>query len=54
MLSPNIGVGVMLGTFTIPVSYLVSVLRYSEQINIFCLGGSILLILGLSRILLSS
>lgn len=42
----------MLSTFTIVVAYAVSVLRYGEGINLFCLAGACMVVGGLWRILL--
>lgn len=52
-MAENIGMTIMMGSTTIIVSYFYSVVRYSESINGFCLVGSLLIVLGLSRIVLA-
>ena len=43
---------IMVSTTGIMIAYLVSIFRYHEEINGFCIGGSILVVIGLSRIIL--
>ena len=52
-MAENIGITVMLSSFTIVVAYGASVWRYGEEINAFCLMGAIMVMGGLWRILVS-
>jgi uncharacterized membrane protein len=42
----------MLSSITILIAYLISIFRYHEELNVFCVIGSGLVVLGLSRIVL--
>lgn len=48
----NTGVLTMLGFISVILGYFVSVFKYKEQINIFCIIGAILILFGLGKILL--
>ena len=49
-MSIDTGMCVMLGLFVIPVSYFFSIVWYSEPANMFAIIGSLLIAVGLSRI----
>jgi drug/metabolite transporter (DMT)-like permease len=53
-MAENIGMTTMMISTTILAAYFVSVLKYHEEINIFCLVGSIFIITGLGKIMLHS
>lgn len=51
MLSKNISLTIMLGSFTIVFAYFVGVVRYGEDLNPFCLTGSAVMVFGLYKML---
>ena len=50
MLTSNHGVTTMVGFVSVILGYLVKIFRYKEEVNFFCLSGSILIMLGVARI----
>ena len=53
VLSENIGLTIMLGCLTVLMGYAVSIIKYNEEINTFCLFGAIFILVGLSRIVMA-
>lgn len=53
-LAEDVGMTTMMTSSNIVVGYIVSIIRYHEQINIFCLLGSIFIVVGLTKIVLHS
>ena len=51
MVSKNIGVTMMLATFTVAMGYLLSIALYGESLNYFCLAGAICIIIGVYKII---
>lgn len=53
-MTKNTGVLTMLSFVSVIVGYVVSIVKYKEEINPFCTLGTILIAFGLGKILLKS
>lgn len=51
-MSKNTGVLTMFGFISVVVAYIVSVVKYNETLNPFCTAGTILIVIGLAKIVL--
>lgn len=49
-LTKNHGVTTMVGFIGVILGYIVKIFRYKEELNVICLVGSILIMVGVSRI----
>ena len=47
----NVGVNLMLSTFTAAVGYFYSIVLYGEKLNFFCVTGSICILIGMYKII---
>ena len=53
-MTKNTGILTMLTFISVILGYLISIIKYKEQINPFCTIGTLLILLGLAKILLKS
>ena len=54
LMTKNTGLLTMFSFVSVIYGYLISVLKYHEQINIVCIIGALLIVFGLGKILLTS
>ena len=54
MFATNVGVTMLLSSFTVVVSYFWSIFRYHEQVSVFCLIGSGFIVYGIYKILITA
>lgn len=51
LLSKKVGVISMVGYVGVAFSYFISIVRYDEKLNIICLAGTILVAVGVYRVI---